>query len=212
MSKIPGAIVTQRIFDTARSRAIGSVIPTMPPLEAEYAAWPIWPSKAATEAVLTITPRSSPSGSLLDMAEVGLGWLDRKRDLEGPVVERPRDAESGILEDPHHRRVVGDHFGDEAFDARSGRTGRPQRKQRRAQVIDAERCGRSAHRFDQRIIGNHVRQDPTGVLGRRGLLEPCDRIGLQVKRHPCTERGGNRLLRREAFIESREAEAGGQLR
>jgi len=26
----------------ARSRAMGRVIPTMPPLEAEYAAWPTW--------------------------------------------------------------------------------------------------------------------------------------------------------------------------
>lgn len=26
----------------ARSRAMGRVIPTMPPFEAEYAAWPTW--------------------------------------------------------------------------------------------------------------------------------------------------------------------------
>ena len=31
----PGAMVTTRIFDWARSRAIGSVMPTMPPLDAE---------------------------------------------------------------------------------------------------------------------------------------------------------------------------------
>ena len=35
-----------------RSRAIGSAIASTPPFEAEYAAWPIWPSSAATEAVL----------------------------------------------------------------------------------------------------------------------------------------------------------------
>jgi hypothetical protein len=31
----PGAIVTTRILRLARSRAIGSVMPTMPPLDAE---------------------------------------------------------------------------------------------------------------------------------------------------------------------------------
>ena len=29
----------------------------MPPLEEEYAAWPTWPSYAAIDAVLMITPR-----------------------------------------------------------------------------------------------------------------------------------------------------------
>ncbi len=58
VSKIPGAMVHTRIASRERSRAIGRVIPTTPPLEAEYAAWPIWPSNAATEAVFTITPRS----------------------------------------------------------------------------------------------------------------------------------------------------------
>ena len=33
-------------------------MPTTPPFEAEYEAWPIWPSKAATEAMLQIAPRS----------------------------------------------------------------------------------------------------------------------------------------------------------
>ena len=37
---------------------MGRVMPAIPPLEAEYAAWPIWPSKAATEAVLMIAPRT----------------------------------------------------------------------------------------------------------------------------------------------------------
>ncbi len=42
---------------------------TTPPFEAEYAAWPICPSKAATDAVLTMTPRSpSASGSLFCIA------------------------------------------------------------------------------------------------------------------------------------------------
>ena len=44
--------------ELASSRAIGSVIPTTPPLDAEYATWPTWPSNAATEAVMMITPRS----------------------------------------------------------------------------------------------------------------------------------------------------------
>src|SRR5213594_1928035 len=58
VSKIPGAIVTTRTPSSARSRATGRVMPTMPPLDAEYAAWPICPSNAATEAVLMTTPRS----------------------------------------------------------------------------------------------------------------------------------------------------------
>ena len=40
-------------------------MPTTPPLDAEYDAWPIWPSNAATLARLTIAPRwPSASGSL----------------------------------------------------------------------------------------------------------------------------------------------------
>jgi hypothetical protein len=41
-------------------------MPTTPPFDAEYDAWPIWPSKAATEAMLTIAPRSPcSSGSVV---------------------------------------------------------------------------------------------------------------------------------------------------
>lgn len=88
---LPGAMVITRMPMGARSRAMGSVMPTMPPLEAEYAACPTWrrsgghrwegldkslkrhkpcpclhtwPSKAATLAVLMMTPRWPPwSGS-----------------------------------------------------------------------------------------------------------------------------------------------------
>ncbi|MDQ5893901.1 MAG: putative secreted protein [Actinomycetota bacterium] len=49
VSKIPGAIVATLTRLSARSRAAGRVSPTMPPFEAEYDAWPTWPSKAATE-------------------------------------------------------------------------------------------------------------------------------------------------------------------
>ena len=66
VSTSPGAIVLSRIADADRSRATGSVMPTTPPLDAEYAACPIWPSKAATLAMFTITPRSpDPVGSSL---------------------------------------------------------------------------------------------------------------------------------------------------
>ena len=41
----------------------------MPPFDAEYDAWPIWPSNAATEAMLTIAPRSPySSGSVVLIA------------------------------------------------------------------------------------------------------------------------------------------------
>ena len=58
VSKMPGAMVITRIPKRASSRAAGSVRLAMAPLDAEYAAWPICPSNAATEAVLMITPRS----------------------------------------------------------------------------------------------------------------------------------------------------------
>lgn len=61
-------MVTTRIASEARSRAIGNVMPTTPPFDAEYAAWPIWPSKAATDAVFTMTPRSSPSSAFSAIA------------------------------------------------------------------------------------------------------------------------------------------------
>ena len=44
-------------------------MPTTPPFDAEYAAWPICPSKAATLARLTMAPRSPDSvGSLREIA------------------------------------------------------------------------------------------------------------------------------------------------
>ena len=55
-------------------------MPTTPPLDAEYAAWPIWPSNAATEAVLMMTPRSSPIGSFLAMRSA-----DRRSTLNVPI-------------------------------------------------------------------------------------------------------------------------------
>src|SRR6185312_16957134 len=60
VSKRPGAMVTTRMPLRASSRAIGSVRPTSPPFDALYAACPICPSYAATDAVKTITPRSPP--------------------------------------------------------------------------------------------------------------------------------------------------------
>ena len=47
----PGAIVHTRMPTAARSRAAVSVSATTPPFDAEYAAWPIWPSYAAIDAV-----------------------------------------------------------------------------------------------------------------------------------------------------------------
>ena len=58
VSKMPGAMVITRIPKRASSRAAGKVRLAIAPLEAAYAAWPICPSNAATEAVLMITPRS----------------------------------------------------------------------------------------------------------------------------------------------------------
>ena len=54
---------------TARSRAIGRVMPMIPPFAEAYATWPDWPSMPAIDAVWTITPRSPfSSGSLPAMA------------------------------------------------------------------------------------------------------------------------------------------------
>jgi len=46
----PGAIVQTRTPIADRSRATGRVIATTAPLEAAYAAWPMWPSNAASDA------------------------------------------------------------------------------------------------------------------------------------------------------------------
>ena len=68
VSNTPGAIETTRMPKRPNSLAAGNVIAAIPPLDAAYAVWPIWPSKAAAEAVVTITPRSpSASGSLFCM-------------------------------------------------------------------------------------------------------------------------------------------------
>jgi hypothetical protein len=56
-----GAMVTTRTPYRARSRASGSVSDAIAPLDAAYATWPGWPSKAADEDTRIRTPRS-PSG------------------------------------------------------------------------------------------------------------------------------------------------------
>ena len=43
VSMMPGAMVLTRMPNCARSRAAGTVMPCTPPLDAEYAIWPIWP-------------------------------------------------------------------------------------------------------------------------------------------------------------------------
>ena len=66
---VPGAIDMTRMPSGERSRAATRVIPTTPPLAAEYGSWPIWPSNAAIEAVLMMTPRAPfSSGSWRAMA------------------------------------------------------------------------------------------------------------------------------------------------
>ena len=55
VSMIPGAIASTRIPNCASSRAAGMVSDATPPFDAAYAACPICPSNAATDAVDTIT-------------------------------------------------------------------------------------------------------------------------------------------------------------
>ena len=70
----PGQIVFTRTPMALRSRAAGTVIPMMPPLEAEYAIWPVCPSRPAIEAVLMMTPRcpSWSAGSVFAMAAAAM--------------------------------------------------------------------------------------------------------------------------------------------
>lgn len=56
MSNSPGAMVHTRIPTFIKSRATGRAREAMAPLEAAYAACPIWPSEAATLDVLIMTP------------------------------------------------------------------------------------------------------------------------------------------------------------
>ena len=66
---VASAIFITRIPKRDSSLATGKIMATIPSLEAEYAAWPICPSKAATEAVVMMTPRSPlVPGSLCCMA------------------------------------------------------------------------------------------------------------------------------------------------
>ena len=94
-----------RMPTAARSRATGRVMPTTPPLDDEYAAWPIWPSNAATLAMLTIAPRSPRLGGLdaahrrrgqPDAVE-GADQVDREHLLVG--VEVVRRGELAVLAD-----------------------------------------------------------------------------------------------------------------
>src|SRR5882757_3157878 len=63
--KMPGAIAMQRTPIRASSRAMGRTIPARPAFVAEYAACPIWPSYAATDAVWTSKPRSPSAVGVL---------------------------------------------------------------------------------------------------------------------------------------------------
>mmetsp|Transcript_18265 Transcript_18265/g.42772 ORF Transcript_18265/g.42772 Transcript_18265/m.42772 type:complete len:267 (+) Transcript_18265:90-890(+) len=66
VAMMPGHIVLMRTPRGPKSRAIGRAIPTTPALDAEYAAWPFCPSKAATDATLMMVPRSPfSSGAFL---------------------------------------------------------------------------------------------------------------------------------------------------
>lgn len=65
---MPGAIVTTRMPSGERSRAATRVMPTTPPLAAAYGIWPICPSYAAIDAVLTMMPRSPSTASWRAMA------------------------------------------------------------------------------------------------------------------------------------------------
>src|SRR6266516_988231 len=71
---MPGQIVLTRTPMTERSLAAGTVIPMLPPLDAEYASWPVWPSIPATDAVLMTTPRcpSSSAGSVRAIAAAAI--------------------------------------------------------------------------------------------------------------------------------------------
>ncbi len=129
---MPGAIVITRMPKRASSRATGSVIATMPPFDAEYAACPIWPSKAETDAVLTMTPRSPLEvGSLaLIIAEasritlnvpVRFVWMTRLNASRGWVPPRPEhffgEHDAGRVDDsPQRAELRGDV--EPALDAR----------------------------------------------------------------------------------------------
>src|SRR6266516_7140913 len=71
---MPGQIVLTRTPMTERSLAAGTVIPMLPPLDAEYASWPVWPSIPATDAVLMTTPRcpSASTGSVRAIAPAAI--------------------------------------------------------------------------------------------------------------------------------------------
>jgi hypothetical protein len=56
--KTPGAIATTLILNFPKSLAIGITIPLIAPFEAEYAAYPLSPSSAATLEIIMITPLS----------------------------------------------------------------------------------------------------------------------------------------------------------
>ena len=58
VTKIPGAMATTLIPYLPKSLAIGITIPFIAPFEAEYAAYPLNPSSAATLDIVIITPLS----------------------------------------------------------------------------------------------------------------------------------------------------------
>src|SRR5829696_1476854 len=86
-------MVLTRMPCRARSRAIGNVMPTTPPFDAEYGVCPIWPSKAAADAVFRIAPREVPADDAARAAQAGA--VDE--DPEGPEFGRRLDRGLHLL-------------------------------------------------------------------------------------------------------------------
>src|SRR5688572_5583856 len=78
VQKMPGAMDITRMPNMANSRAIGSVMAATAPLVAEYAAWPTWPSNAATDEVWMITPRSPSAPGAFDCMMAAAALSHRK--------------------------------------------------------------------------------------------------------------------------------------
>ena len=108
--------------------------------------------------------------ALVDVAEVRLGRRDRERDLERPAVERARDAEARVLEDPEHRRVVGDHVGDEPLDAGRGRARRELLQHARADAAALVLVGDGERDLRDRGVA-----EPGIAREGHDLLEPVGR-------------------------------------
>ena len=106
--------------------------------------------------------------ALVDAGAKGLGRRDREAHLDLAALELANGFEAGVAEDSEHRRVVGQHLGDEALDPGGGRALGELLEQPRPDPAPLELVGDREGDLRRGLVPQ------AQVLGHRDDLVACD--------------------------------------